>query len=197
MARRMVGNFVTFGRAMAVLAAAPGLAAVAAADTLSLDLNNDAARLSYAHTVEGRNMRLDASWLHHQDNGDVLSTGFHVTGNAATESRPVNAGVGGRVYYVDSDAADADGTALAIGGFFDAKLPTYDRIGFGGHAYYAPDVLAFGDADDLLDISVHASYSIVRQADAYAGLRSVKADFDGGGEVTIDTGLFVGVTLKF
>lgn len=183
------------GVAVAVLAAFA--APATAADSLSLDINDDAARLTWNHAYPARNMAADLSVLHHQDRGTALSAGFHITGNAASESRPVNAGIGGRLYYVDADRANRDGTALAVGGFFDAKLPNWDRVGFGGHLYYAPDVLGFGDLEELTDLSLHVSYSVVREGDIYLGVRNVKGDFTNRGDVTIDTGMFVGFRLNF
>ncbi len=197
MTRRMVGKFGTLGCAALLLGVALGRPMAAQADTVSLDLNDDAARLTFVHPFDNEKMRVDASWLHHQDTGDVMAAGFHITGNAATEARPINVGLGGRLYYVDADEASADGGALALGGFFEAKLPTYDRIGFGGHIYYAPDVLAFGDVDDMSDLTLYATYSVLREGDVYVGVRNVKSDFDDRGEVTLDTGLFVGFMLNF
>lgn len=170
------------------------------ADSLSLDLNDDAARISWASLREPRNIRFDASLLHHQDRGNVVSGGFHITGNAATQSRPINAGLGGRLYWAGSDSSisgDRDGFALAVGGFFEAKVPNYDRLGFGGHVYFAPDVLAFGDMKQLSDISFFGSYSVLRQGDIYLGIRNVKADYSGLGDFTFDTGVHVGFTLNF
>lgn len=175
------------------------VAAVSAhADRLDLDLNGDAARLTYAHPFEARKTSLDASLLHHQDRGDVLAVGFHITGNAATQERPVNAGLGGRLYYADADGLqDGSGGALAVGGFFDAKIPNYNRFGVGGHAYFAPDVLAFGDATQVIDISVHASYAVLRQGDVYVGVRNVNVDYDEAGSRTFDTGFHIGFRLNF
>ncbi len=171
--------------------------ASATADTLDLDLNDDAARVTYAHAYEVRKTRVDASWLHHQDRGDVLSLGFHITGNAATQERPVNAGIGGRVIYMDAEGVDLSGSALAVGGFFDAKIPSYNRIGIGGHLYYAPDVIAFGDATEFVDVSIQATYAVLRQGDVYLGLRSVRGEFDQGGSQSFDTGLHIGFRLNF
>ncbi|MFK8014683.1 MAG: YfaZ family outer membrane protein [Gammaproteobacteria bacterium] len=174
------------------------LSCVAAqADRLDLDLNDDAARLTYSHPFEARKTQIDGSWLHHQDRGDVVAVGFHITGNAASQERPINAGLGGRVMYLDASGFDATGSALAVGGFFDAKIPNYNRFGVGGHLYFAPDVLAFGDSSEVLDLSVHGSYSILRQGEVYVGLRNVRSDFKGGGSLNFDTGLHVGFRLNF
>ena len=124
-------------RVLVVVAAL--LSAPAYADRLSLDINDDAARLSYSHPFEANKTRLDASWLHHQDRGDVLAAGFHLTGNAASQARPINAGVGARLMFVDADGTSLSGGGIAVGGFFDAKIPEYNRFGLGGHVYYAPE----------------------------------------------------------
>ncbi|MEM6641204.1 MAG: YfaZ family outer membrane protein [Pseudomonadota bacterium] len=187
--------YAAFGRTACLTLICVGGAAQA--DQLSLDINDDAARLTYTHALAAGNTQVDASWLHHQDRGDVLAVGFQLIGNAATENKPINAGVGGRVIYVDVDGVNADGGGLAVGGFFDAKIPDYNRFGVGGHVYYAPDVLAFGDVSDALDISVYASYSVLREGEVYVGFRNVKADFDGGGSFTFDTGIHVGFRLNF
>jgi hypothetical protein len=169
----------------------------AQADRLDLDLNDDAARLTYVHPFEARRTQVEGSWLHHQDRGDVIAAGFQITGNAASQERPVNAGLGARLVYADADGVNASGSAVAVGGFFDAKIPQYDRFGIGGHLYFAPDVLAFGDATEFFDFSVHGSYSVLRQGDVYVGLRNVRADFDDNGSVTFDTGLHIGFRLSF
>jgi hypothetical protein len=183
----------------ALLGGVCAMALTAKADRLDLDLNDDAARLTFSHPFEARKTSVDASWLHHQDRGDVLAVGFHITGNAATQERPVNAGLGGRLVYADASnfGDDPNGGAIAIGGFFDAKIPNYNRFGVGGHAYFAPDVLTFGDATQVLDISVHASYSVLRQGDIYVGLRNLNVDFDQSGSRTFDTGLHIGFRLNF
>lgn len=169
----------------------------ARADGLDLNLNDDAARLTYRHPVESRRLEVDGSWLHHQDNGDVASVGLHLAGNAGTEQNPVNAGIGGRVYFLDADKASVDGGVLAVGGFVRWKLPQANRVGIGGHLYFGPDVIAFGDAEQYFEAAVYVSYDILREAEAYIGLRNVKADFEDAPEVTFDTGMHVGIRLRF
>ncbi len=171
--------------------------ATARADGLDLNLNDDAARLTYRRPLQSRPVEIDGSWLHHQDNGDVASIGLHLSGNSGTTQNPVNTGIGGRVYFLDADRVGADGGVLAIGGFARWKLPQANRVGIGGHLYFAPDVIAFGDAEQYFEVAVYASYEILREAEAYVGLRNVKADFEDAPEVTFDTGLHLGLRLRF
>lgn len=168
-----------------------------AANGLDLNLNNDAARITAEFDLSN-NLVADASWLHHQDRGNVLGAGLHLTGDATGGRNPVRAGLGGRLLWVDSDVGNRDdGQALAIGGFVVYTLPEYDRFVVGGSLYYAPDVLSFGDATKYTEYNAWAGYSVLRQGQVYLGLRGVSADFKRSDSVTIDTGLHVGLRLRF
>lgn len=176
--------------------------------SISLDLNDDAVRLSWQQFRPTRQLSYGASAFNHQDRGTVLTAGFHITGNAATKARPINAGLGGRIVYADAESIgnstspglsipSENGYALAVGGFFKGQIPNYDRIGFGGHVYFAPDVLAFGDMEEFVDLWLYGSYSVLRNGDVYIGGRSLKADYSGRGDYNFDTGLHAGFILKF
>lgn len=168
-----------------------------AADALDLSLNDDAARLSYAWDDEARGLRYDAGWLHHQDRGDVINLGFHLVGEASPGSNPVTGGLGGKVFYIDPDGADVDAIVLGIGGFLRYSLPNYDRINISGHAYFAPDVLAFGDGKRYQEFEARIGYNVLREADIYLGVRYANARFEPSGRLTIDNGLHAGIQLRF
>jgi hypothetical protein len=51
------------------------------ANGLDLNLNNDAARITGEFDLSN-NLVADASWLHHQDRGNVVGGGLHLTGDA-------------------------------------------------------------------------------------------------------------------
>ena len=165
---------------------------------VDLNLNSDAARVTIVFPPIGDNLLLDASWLHHNDNGEVASVGGHVTGFAAPGSDAVKVGLGVRMHWVSRDKGrNEDGTALGLGGFLKYTLPAYDRISFGGHAYYAPGVVSFGDVEEFYDLDLWAGYSIIKDADVYLGWRSMKAEFKGDGTVNMDTGLHAGFRVRF
>lgn len=182
-------------------------ASPANAESLDLNLNDDAARLVFASGLAQDRLEFDLGWLHHQDRGNLLSASISRIGEAAGGAQSVTAGIGGRLYAIEPDfPADAlqivdfdtsqRGVLLGVGGFFRFKLANYDRIGFAGHGYYAPDVLAFGDAKDLTEIEARVTYSIIRDADVYLGLRYISVGFEGV-DVTVDNGLHLGIRLEF
>lgn len=196
-------------RVFAIIVWLTAAAGTAVADSLELSLNDDAARLTYARSLAEGRLEVDAGWLHHQDRGDAISVSLGRIGEAGGGAQAVTAGLGGRIYALDVDLTpdasiaifppidfDQRGAALGVGGFFRFKLVNYDRVGFSGHGYFAPDVLAFGDTKDLVEVEARVTYSIIREADVYLGVRYLKAGFDFA-DVLVDNGLHLGIRLEF
>ncbi|MEO0616950.1 MAG: YfaZ family outer membrane protein [Pseudomonadota bacterium] len=169
----------------------------AIAEELNLSINDDAARLTYAWDVTDNDLKLDAGWLHHQDRGDVLNVGLHLEGAASSGASPVIGGLGGKVFYIDPDGVSFDAIVLGIGGYLRYTLPQYNRINLYAHAYFAPDVLAFGDGDTYQEFEARIGYNVLREADVFLGVRYANIEFDPFGEVTMDNGLHLGIQLRF
>jgi hypothetical protein len=179
--------------AAAALAAAPA----AWSNGVDLNVNDDAARIT-VNVDLSNNLLLDGSWFHHEDNGDIAGAGLHLTGDASGGRSPVTAGLGGRLLWANSDVAGKDdGFVLPLGGFVEYTLPQYNRFSFGGSAYYAPDVLAFGDMTKYWEYNAWAGYSVLRQGQIYLGLRGIRAEYDDSPDVSFDTGVHVGLRLEF
>lgn len=170
---------------------------LAQAAELDLNVNDDAARLTYAWQVPDGKLRFDAGWLHHQDRGDVGHFGMHLVDLASTGRNPLRGGLGGKIFYMNSDRIDDDGFALGLGGFLSYTIPRANRITLSGHAYFAPDVLAFGGSGGYHEVEGRVSYNVLREADVYLGARYARADFDRRGDDVIDNGLHIGITLRF
>ncbi|MEL6300327.1 MAG: YfaZ family outer membrane protein [Pseudomonadota bacterium] len=180
---------------VALAALSPGEAA--RADALDLSLNDDAVRANYQWAHPTRDFQVDGGWLHHQDRGDVVHIGFHVTGDASSGDTPLDGGIGGKIFHVSPDNGPLDATVLAVGGFFRYTFPRYNRFNLYGHAYIAPDVLSFGDGEQFQEIELRAGYSVLRNADVFIGARYTNTEFDPAGDLTSDNGLHLGIQLKF
>jgi hypothetical protein len=121
--------------------------------------------------------------------------GLLVTGDAGAREANVTAGLGGRVFLLDSDGPDGGG--LALGGMVDARLPAFNRIGLIAYAYGAPEASTFGDLEAWYEYAVSVDYQVLQGASIYAGWRQLKVDIEGFGDATVDTGFHAGLRLSF
>lgn len=173
------------------------VASAAQAGSIDLNVNDDAARLVFGWPVAGDKLKLDAAWMHHDDNGDVASFGFHVAGEVTSSAAAPVAGIGAKFLFLDAEEKDVDGSALALGGFLRFPIPGHTRLRLEARAYFAPEVTSFGGTDDYVVAGARASYGIVGDAEVYLGYRYANADFDNDVEVTFDTGLHFGFRIEF
>jgi hypothetical protein len=173
------------------------LCAQANADLIDLSFNSDALRLQYAHEFKSNAMNLDAGWLYNSDTGDAVHVGFYVAGEASSGSNPVTAGVGVRLVYTNGDLSNQSGFALPIGGFVRYSPRKANRLAIDGQAYFAPDVLSLGDAEQYEDFTLRFSYNVIQAADIYIGARYVKGEYKNVAAARFDTGLHIGATVRF
>ncbi|MCH8896121.1 MAG: hypothetical protein IH927_07650 [Proteobacteria bacterium] len=166
-------------------------------ESLEISANNDAAKFGFGWYLGQQRLAMDASWLHHQDQGDVISLGVNVTGFASSGQSPVEAGLGAKLVYTDSDNLDLDGGALAPGGFVSYTLPNSNRFTFYGHLYFAPDILTFGDNGTYREIELRLYYSVIDDAELFLGIRNIRVGYDLSPGVHFDTGLNIGLKMRF
>lgn len=180
-----------FGLALSTLL----IPAAASAAELDFDLSNSAARFDYRFQVTDSGLHGDFGILHHENNGDMIFGGIQLIDDAGDGAEPFDVGLGVRVVSIDANAVD--GSAVAIGGFFNYVFPEYNRFAMGGYAYIAPAVTSFGDMERYLEYGLRADYRVMKKASLYLGVRDISADFVGGVEATIDDGFHVGISLEF
>ncbi len=169
----------------------------ASAGSVDFNLSDDAFRLGGAQDITETGLELEGSWLHEQDSGDLLDVGLHLIDDANPGRGALDIGVGGKLVYIDFDDADSDGAAFAIGGKFRYTWATFNRFAVGGHLYHAPSVTSGGDIDDYTEAALRAEYLVLRNANAYIGVRNVRVGLDSGGTETFESGLHLGVRLDF
>ena len=164
---------------------------------IDLNLSDDAVRASFATRVRNEGLQVGAGWLHQQDKGDIAHLGLHLVDAAADSGADLTAGIGARVFFVDADSIDHDGSALAVGGFVRYVLPDYNRFSVGAHVYFAPDVVAFGDLSRYSELEARISYNVLRDADVYLGARAARAKFEEGGSMSFNSGIMFGIQMRF
>ncbi len=167
------------------------------ADELDLSVNSDAFRLRFARPFAASQLSWDAGWLHHADNGEALHGGLYLSGLATEGANPLAGGLGVRGVYSNGDRKNQDGLIFALGGFLRYAIPQYNRFVVSGHLYFGPKVLGIGDAEKLQDYAIRLGYNVLRNADVYVGARYVKGEYDQAPDAYYDTGLHLGVNLRF
>lgn len=184
-------------RRFLILAGVLWCAGTVSASELELSFNSDAFRVRFARPFPASALAWDAGWMHHTDNGEALHGGLYLTGEVAEGSNPVQGGLGVRATYTDGDLKNQDGLAFGLGGFVRYVIPRYNRFTVSGHAYFAPEVLGIGDIEKLQDYEIRLGYNVLREADVFIGARYMRGNYDKAPNAYYDTGMHLGVSLRF
>jgi len=182
---------------LASLALAVLLCNSALADEVDFSFNSDAFRAFYIHDFRNNDLAADFGLLYNGDEGNVLNVSLYLTGFASDGSSPLQAGIGGRTGWVDGDNSGQSGAPLAVGGFLKYTFKKLNRVSIRGEAWYAPEILSFGDLDEYEDFSVRVGYNLLKAADIYIGLRYVRGDFDNDSKAEFDDGANIGFNIRF
>ena len=106
--------------------------------------------------------------------------------------------VGPQAYAALLEDENSDVMSLALG--TELRLLLNRRLGLAvsGQAFYAPDILTFGSADSLTDLSARVEVNFAPRLTAFGGMRWFEFDLtDGAGERTLQEEVFVGVGYRF
>lgn len=169
------------------------------ASTGELALSNDTLQLRYigsggAVGVEGS--RLTGAVFLAEERDFVLSAGLLF---------PVQFGIdrlqlsfGPQVYAALLRDENDDVMAVSVGTEARFFIDPRRGLAISGQAYYSPDILTFGSADNLTDLSARLEINVASQLQAFAGMRWFEFDLtDGSGERTLQEEVFVGVGYRF
>lgn len=174
------------------------LSTSALATSLDLNLSNRAVRAGLTQPLQANGLEVGGSWLHHIHHGDVFDAALHLVDYPEPGRGSLKLGVGGKLLLIDENHPNVEGVALAIGGKLRYTWPTYNRFGIGGDVYYAPNVTSGWDVDHYFEGALRAEYLILRNANVYVGLRTVRVG-DGRHNDThnFDSGVHLGLRLDF
>lgn len=110
---------------------------------------------------------------------------------------PFTALVGPRAIAALLDDENDDVLAMAIGA--EIRFDIHRDTGFAivGQAWYSPDILTFGSADNVTDLSARAEIRIAPRMIAFGGFRWFEFDLtEGGGTQKLQDEVFVGINWR-
>ena len=164
-----------------------------------LALSNDTMQLRYeggGGMVGVDRSRVSAAFFLSEERDIVLSAGLAFP--AQIDLGRLSVAVGPQVYAALLEEENNDVMSVSVGA--QLRFLLNRRMGFAvaGHAYYAPDILTFGSADNLTDLSARAEISLAPRVTAFGGMRWFEFDLtEGGGERTLQEEVFVGFGYRF
>jgi hypothetical protein len=106
--------------------------------------------------------------------------------------------IGPQVYAALLEEENNDVMAMSIGTEVRFLLLHQPGLAISGQAFYAPDILTFGSADGLTDLSARLELDVAPRLIAFGGMRWFEFDLtEGGGTRTLQEEVFVGFGYRF
>jgi YfaZ precursor len=106
--------------------------------------------------------------------------------------------VGPQLYAALLEEENNDVMSATIG--VEARYLLISDLGLAisGQAFYGPDILTFGSADNLTDLSARVEIGVGERVMAFAGMRWFEFDLtDGSGTRSLQEEVFVGAQFRF
>lgn len=162
-------------------------------------LSNDTVQLRYetdAGAVGLDDGRLSGTFFLSEERDTVFSVGLALPTN-------LNLGrlsllVGPQIYAALLEDENQDVMSVSVGAQVRFVLLEDLGLALAGHAYYAPDILTFGSADNLTDLGARVELPLAEQVTVFGGMRWFEFDLtEGMGERTLQEELFVGLGYRF
>jgi hypothetical protein len=165
-----------------------------------IQMSNDTLQMRYLAGGErvnvGRNSQASATFFLSEERDIVLSgdllfpADFHVA--------PLSVRFGPRAYAALLEEENNDVMAISVGAEARLELDRRSGLAIAGHAFYAPDILTFGSADNLTDLGARLEVRAAPRLTVFGGMRWFEFDLtDGSGERTLQEELFVGAGWQF
>ena len=106
---------------------------------------------------------------------------------------------GPRMYAALLEDENNDVLSLSLGG--EARFELTSKLAVAAQAFYAPDILTFGTADSLTDLSARVEYELQPRLNVFGGMRwfefELIEEIDGSDERTLQEELFAGMSWRF
>ncbi|WP_116813398.1 YfaZ family outer membrane protein [Steroidobacter cummioxidans] len=189
------------GTAMAQRSDQPGDIPKGKAKVAEVQVSSDTLQLRYianGKIVGASNSRFSGTFFLSEDRDIVLSSGlvFPVDYDLGRLSLLI----GPQVYAAFLSDPNEEVMALSLGA--DLRFVLNKKLDFAvsGQAYYAPNILTFGSADELVDLSARAEIALAKNFQAFGGYRWFHVDLtstQGNSRKTLQNQVFFGLAYRF
>jgi hypothetical protein len=164
---------------------------------LELALSNDTLQIRYVgagNAVGANDAQLTGAFFLSEDRDIVLSGGLLFP--TGLDLGRFQVAVGPQVYAALLDEENSDVLSITVGG--EVRFRLFGQLWLSGQAFYGPDILTFGTADNLTDLSARVEFQAAERINAFAGMRWFEFDLASGqGEQTLMEEVFVGIGYRF
>jgi hypothetical protein len=163
-------------------------------------LSDDTLQLRYVDSGEridaGRGSRASGSFFLSESRDIVLSGDVLFPANLDFDRLQLY--FGPRAYAALLEDENTDVLAVSLGAEVRFELDRSSGLAVAGQAFYAPDILTFGTADNLTDLSARLEIRLQPRLTVFAGMRWFEFELtEGGEERTLQEELFAGVGWRF
>ena len=159
-----------------------------------LALSNDTLQLRYigdGKALGADNGQFSGAFFLSEQRDIVLSAGLVFPANLDLDR--LSFMFGPQAYAALLDDENEDVLTVSVGAEARYVLNKGAGLAVAGHAYYAPDILTFGSADNLTDLGARVEIQIAPRMVAFGGMRWFEFDLtEGGGERTLMDEVFIG-----
>jgi len=171
-----------------------------AAQSLDVNLNDNAALFDYTASTGSRgglgNAAADLG-IYFTNTDDIMAmVGIQVVDGTGTGSPGLEAGVGAKFFALRADAKQ-DIYALTLGGRLNYSPKSASRVAVTAEAFFAPDIVTFGDGKQFLFVTANVGYLVMQQAKIYFGYRLIEVTLMSRENLGIESGPHIGLQVSF
>lgn len=171
--------------------------AVWARSYINLNVSDQAAHVGLGTDLTSSGLVGSVGYFIHRRRGDVVDAGLALVANANPGGHAIWVGLGARALYFDASLVHKSASALALAASVNTTWVGYNRVGVGGHVYYAPAVISFGTAQHYLEYEARVEYYLLRHGMVYVAYRHIGLAYAGTPTLTLDSGINVGFRISF
>ncbi|MFT5719595.1 MAG: hypothetical protein ACJAXJ_004168 [Colwellia sp.] len=163
------------------------------AANLAIDIGSDVVSVEVGSKDFSKNNEFSAAMVH-TDDLHLYSLKGLVTG-VLEQNENLEAALGGKAYLINFFNENIQG--LALGGELNYKIPMNEKFQLHGSIYYAPGPTLTDDLDYLTDLTITASYKLLKNGAIYINYRNMQANLELGGDLKMDNGVNIGLNFLF